>query len=157
KKLPTDGFLPSRSGWSNAHWEGDTLVIKTQLMAEWLINRWPHTEDAVVTERMTLRNTKDFADTIPRNQPLDELDPIPPLTLVSEMSMHDPNLYDVDPKVTLYFRPLPPDGFGDVSCVEGLFWEAMNNRWRKRETAAPAAGPPATGPRLLQGQGRGPP
>ena len=165
-KVP-DGFLASRSGWSSAKWEGDTLVITTSLMSEWLINRWPHTEDAVVTERVRLVNTPDLGTTVPRNQPLDEMDPVGPLTLVSEMSMHDPALYDVDPKTTLYFRRLPPDGFQEIACVEGLFWEAMNSRWLKKAPgAAPApaaelqAGPNglAVGaPGLLSGPPRGGP
>ena len=157
-----DGFPTSRSGWSNGHWEGDSLVIKTQLMAEWLLNRWPHTEDAVVTERLALRNTADLGTTVPRNQPLDELEPVGPLTLVSEMTMHDPALYDVDPHTTLYFRKLPDDGFQEISCVEGLFWEAMNGRWRKQEggAAAPPTGDGTNGlgrgaPGLLTGPGRG--
>ncbi len=165
-KVP-DGFLASRSGWSSAKWEGDTLVITTSLMSEWLLNRWPHTEDAVVTERVKLVNTADLGTTVPRNQPLDELDPVGPLTLVSEMSMHDAALYDVDPKTTLYFRKLADDGFQEIACVEGLFWEAMNSRWKKRadgdapRAAAPleagANGLAAGAPGLLQGPARGGP
>ncbi len=133
KRTPPDGYPTSRAGWSNAHWEGDTLVITTSLMTEWLMGRWSHTDDAVLTERLTLRNSADLGKDIPRNQPLDPLDPVSPLTLVSEYTMHDPALYDVDPKGTLYFRQMPTDEFQDISCVEGLFWETMNSKWRKKE------------------------
>ena len=133
KRLPPEGYPTSRSGWSNGHWEGDTLVVKTQLMAEWLLGRWSHTDDAVLTERFTIRNSADLGTTVPRNQPLDPMDPVSPQTLVLEVSMHDPALYDVDPKGTLYYRHMADDEFQDISCVEGLFWETMNSKWRKKE------------------------
>ena len=152
KRTAPDGFPPSPVGWSNGHWEGDTLVVTTSLMSEWLLGRWSHTEDAVLTERFTLRNSSDFGTTVPRNQPLDPMDPVSPETLVLEISMHDPALYDVDPKSTLYYRHMKDDEFNDISCVEGLFWETMNNKWRKRDgDEAPAA----AGAAAPTGGGRG--
>ena len=166
KDKETPEGLPTRSGWSNAKWEGDTLVVTTSLISEWLMGRWSHTEDAVVTERWTLRNTADLGTTVPRNQPIDPGDPVGPLTLVSEVTMHEPALYPADLKGTLYFRKIADDEFQEVSCVEGLFWEAMNTRWRKREAGeadaivrsgaptsnlGPGFAPAAGAPGLLQG------
>ena len=128
-RQPPDGYPTTRGGWSNGHWEGQTLVVETQLLQAWLLPRWPHTDDAHVTERFTLKPTASL--TIRRNQPLDDMSPMGPVTLVEEITMHDPALYDVDPKGTIYFRKLTDADFLENSCTEGLYWEYMNNAARK--------------------------
>jgi hypothetical protein len=55
-----DEIDPSFFGRSVGHWEGDTLVVKTTGVKDYVTFRWtPHTEAMVITERIRLL-TPDF-------------------------------------------------------------------------------------------------
>lgn len=49
-----DDEWPSLIGFSEGHWEGDTLVVTTRKLKEQLSGNFPHSEDAVIVERYSL-------------------------------------------------------------------------------------------------------
>lgn len=61
--VPDAEIFPSRQGYSKAHWEGETLVVETTHLQEMVDSDYPHSADAVITERFSL--TED-ADGTPR-------------------------------------------------------------------------------------------
>lgn len=104
-------------------WDGDTLVVETTLIEEWLMPRWAHTRDARVVERFDLvksseapradrGNYRDFG-------PLDED------VLVDELTMYDSAIYSTPPSIRVYYRRLRDDEFLENNCSEGLWWDVM--------------------------------
>jgi len=53
--------IPSRNGYSAAHWEGDTLVVETTALREQEDESYPHSDQAVITERYHLTARADGA------------------------------------------------------------------------------------------------
>ncbi len=51
---PEADRLPGRNGHSAGHWEGDTLVVDTTLLFDQVDQRYPHSDQARVTERYHL-------------------------------------------------------------------------------------------------------
>ncbi len=129
-RQPPDGYLPTRNGWSNGRWDGDALVVETQAIAEWLMPRWAHTDDTKTTERFHLIRAEDAPKR--RNAPpIDDGAAPQDFVLVEELTMFDPNIYDVPPKITLYFRKLPDSEFYEQACSEGLWWQEMEKLKKK--------------------------
>jgi len=55
KMPPADEIMPSYNGYSVAHWEGDTLVVRTRGVREdTTFFNFPHSKDMVITERLRL-------------------------------------------------------------------------------------------------------
>ena len=60
RQLPPEQRLPSRAGYSEGHWEGDVLVVKTSDLLDGLDQAaHPHSEDAVIDERFSLEPARD--------------------------------------------------------------------------------------------------
>ena len=51
KIIPKEDRLPSRNGYSAAHWEGDTLTVETDALKEQVDQAYPHSEKARIIER----------------------------------------------------------------------------------------------------------
>jgi len=56
-----DDMVPAWSGYSVAHWEGDTLVVETTALREQEDESYPHSDQAVITERYHLTARADGA------------------------------------------------------------------------------------------------
>jgi hypothetical protein len=54
RNTPEADRLPGRNGYSTARWEGDTLVVDTTLLVDQVDQRYPHSDQARVTERYRL-------------------------------------------------------------------------------------------------------
>ena len=70
--LDTSTLFPSRHGYSKAHWEGEVLVVETVNLQEMVDSRFPHSEQAVITERFSMTRNADgtprlIADTVVRD------------------------------------------------------------------------------------------
>lgn len=99
--------LPGRNGYSNAHWEGDALVVETTKLVEQVDQRYPHSDRARVVERYQLTAS-------PRGERV----------LVIDMTMTDP---------LFYTRPVT----GQKKWVEVLNghllpYDCAEEGWRKR-------------------------
>lgn len=107
------------NGWSNASWDGDTLVITTSnLTGRSTINPLQRSEEAVVTERWTMRVHPEFGDVI-------EID----------ITMVDPQRYTAPIKArNVYKRAQPGVEVGGYNCADAL-WEDYLAK-REAEVAA---------------------
>ena len=55
RQLPPEQRLPSRQGYSEGHWEGDVLVVKTSALLDGLDqSAYPYSEQATINERFSL-------------------------------------------------------------------------------------------------------
>jgi hypothetical protein len=118
-----ESYPHTRSGHSVARWEGDTLVVDTALLTEWYLRRWPHSEDARITERFRLvrREEADLTGAFPGWRPAEFSD----VLLVDEITLTDPALYDAPQTILVYFSALADDAILEDNCPEGLWWEVM--------------------------------
>lgn len=107
------------NGWSNARWDGGTLVITTRnLTGRTTINPLQRSEEAEVTERWTLKKHPEFGDTI-------DID----------ITMVDPQRYTAPIKAhNVYKRAEPGVEVGGYNCNDAL-WEDYLVR-REEEIAA---------------------
>jgi hypothetical protein len=137
RKAP-EGYPPTRNGWSTGRWEGDALVIETQLIEAWMMPRWAHTDKARTVERLRLLKAAEV------NVGRDRLyDPgaIGDEVLVDELTMYDPDIYDTPPSIKVYYRRLRDDEFIEQACPEGLWLDVM--RKLKKPAAQSGVGPQA--------------
>lgn len=52
--FPERDLFPDRNGYSEGHWEGDTLVVTTTHLQEQPDSSYPHSEQTVITERYSV-------------------------------------------------------------------------------------------------------
>lgn len=109
----------SANGWSNAHWEGDTLVITTSnVTGRSAINPLQRSEEAVITERWTMQKHPVHGDLI-------DID----ITIV------DPLVYTLPVKAhNAWKRAAPGVEVGGYNCADAL-WETYLEA-REAEIAA---------------------
>jgi hypothetical protein len=113
-----DGFT-SRMGYSIGRWEGETLVIETRLLGEYLMREWPRTENTQIVERVYRANRDELK--VVRNgfPPESESNDL----LVFEMTVTDPTLYKEPQRITMYYQRIAEDQFLEYDCIAGV-WEA---------------------------------
>lgn len=103
----------SANGWSNAYWEGQTLVVTTSnLTARTAINTLQRSEEAVVTERWNFRKDEKYGDVI-------EID----ITIV------DPPIYTKPVTARqVYKRSAPGVEIGGYNCADDLWARYLEAR-----------------------------
>jgi len=132
RKAPEE-YPHTRNGYSIGHWDGDTLIVDTTLIEEWKFARWPHSENAVFTEKFSLI---DAADVPPPPGGARRGPPRAPVTgkvLVDEITMTDPDFYDKPTTMTYYYRKLPNQEFFEDTCSTGIWLEQFEKRIAESE------------------------
>lgn len=116
-----DDYPTSRMGYSIGHWEGETLVIETRLLGEYLMRSWPRTENTTIVERV-YRANRDQLD-VERNgfPPENDSNEI----LVFEMTVTDPTLYTEPQRIAMYYQKIPEVEFLEYDCAAGLWYRAL--------------------------------
>ncbi len=111
------------NGWSNAKWEGDTLVItSTNLTARNEVNTLQRSEEAVITERWTMYKHPEHGDVIDIN-----------------ITMVDPLRYTAPIKArNVLKRAEPGVEVGGYNCADAL-WDAYVEEREKQIAAAKRA------------------
>jgi hypothetical protein len=95
RQLPVEQRIPSRGGYSQGHWEGDVLVVKTtDLLDAQDQGGHPHSDQATIEERFSLGKDDGGKQVISY-----------------EASITDPVYYTAPVKVSRKYLPLGPDGF----------------------------------------------
>lgn len=111
----------ARMGYSVGHWEGETLVIETQLLSEYLMRNWPRTEDTRIVERI-FRTTRDASPPALGYVQANDSNEI----LAFELTVHDQGLYEGPQQITVYYQRIPDDSFLEYDCPAELWYRALN-------------------------------
>lgn len=111
-----DPILNTRMGYSVGHWEGDTLVVKTDHVREYpYMRRLPNTENATIVERISVETRKDNKGNDVR-------------TLVNQLTLTDPQLYTQPITVTGNLRWSPTTPIMEYSCSEEIYEKHLQGR-----------------------------
>jgi len=121
RDFPSDNYWTTRMGYSIGHWEGETLVIETRFLSEYLMRSWPRTENTRVVERV-YRAKRDELNVVrngfpPENDSND--------LLVFEITVTDDTLYREPQQITMYYQRVTDAEFLEYDCVSGLWEEAL--------------------------------
>jgi hypothetical protein len=114
--------VPSRNGYSSAHWDGDTLVIETDNLVDQVDQRGTsHSENATIVERYHL----DGKDAQGRR------------ILVAEMTMTDPDFY-LEPVVTTKRWAEMPNGHAlTYDCTESTWMDRLEQMAKEKGVPVP--------------------
>lgn len=121
RKFPADDYWTTRMGYSIGHWEGQTLVIETRFLNDYLVRSWPRTENTRVVERV-YRADRDELNVVrngfpPENDSND--------LLVFEVTVTDDTLYREPQEITMYYQRVTDAEFLEYDCVSGLWEQAL--------------------------------
>lgn len=122
RDFPENAF-PQMVGHSIGRFEGDTLVIETELLEPWQLRPWPRSDETSVVERLHL-TTFDEIDARPTGfvASLDRGDSNE--VLVDEITLMDPVYYDGPQRRIAYFQRVDDYATAEYICSRGL-WENL--------------------------------
>ena len=116
RRIKQEDRVAGRNGYSEAHWDGDTLVVDTDNLIEQLDQRnTSHSENATVVERYHLNGTNAQGRRI----------------LVAEWTMTDPDFYSQPMKGTKTWLEVPNGHLLPYECNEEI-WSAKLNELAKK-------------------------
>jgi hypothetical protein len=116
RRIKQEDRVPGRNGYSEAHWEGDTLVVETDNLIEQLDQRTgAHSENATIVERYHLNGTNAQGRRI----------------LVADWVMTDPDFYSQPVKGTKTWLEIPNGHLLPYECNEEI-WSAKLNELSKK-------------------------
>ena len=121
RDFPPANYWTSRMGYSIGHWEGDTLVVETRFLSEYLMRSWPRTGNTQITERI-YRANRDELNVVrngfpPENDSND--------LLVFELTVTDATLYTEPQQITMYYQRVSDAEFLEYDCAAALWEEAL--------------------------------
>ena len=121
RQLPPERRLPSRAGYSQGHWEGNVLVVKTtDLLDAQDQGNHPHSDQATIDERFSLG--KDANGT---------------KIITYEATITDPVYYTAPIKVARKYEPLA-DGFViPYRCPDDFWYELLDLRREQLKAGKP--------------------
>jgi hypothetical protein len=113
--------LPVRQGYSEGHWEGDTLVVKTTDLSDGLDQRtYPHSEEATMVERFHLVPDAKVGK-----------------ILEYELTMTDPVYYTEPVHFTKRWMPLKDGHIMAYNCTEEPWLRLLDARREQLEAGQP--------------------
>lgn len=119
RQLPPEQRLPSRAGYSQGRWEGDTLVVRTTDLLDGQDQSTPFSEEAVIDERFFLSEDANGTK-----------------VLTYQATINDP-VYYTEP-VQIVRRYEPYDGFIlPYGCQDELWYELLDMRRAQLEAGEP--------------------
>jgi hypothetical protein len=122
RQLPPGQRLPSRAGYSEGHWEGDVLVVKTtDLLDGQDQGAHPHSDRAVIEERFSL-GSNDSGTKI----------------LAYEASITDPIYYTAPVKIERKYAPLEDGFIIPYRCPDEFWYELLELRREQVKAGKPA-------------------
>ena len=118
-QLPVERRLPSRAGYSEGHWEGDVLVVKTtDLLDGQDQTANPYSEQATIDERFSLADANGTK------------------VLTYQATITDPVYYTEPVKIERRYQPY--DGFIiPYGCQDELWYELLDLRRQQLEAGKP--------------------
>ena len=122
RSWPADNYWPTRMGYSLGHWEGETLVVETRFLSEYLMRSWPRSEATRIVERIWRANRDEL--NVVRNgfPPENDSNDL----LVVEITVTDVNLYPEPQQITMYYQRVTDAEFLEYDCASGLWNDALD-------------------------------
>lgn len=112
---PPGAFTSTRMGYSEASWDGDTLVVETDnLMAYPYFNRIPISSEARITERLHQEERTENGETFK--------------VLVDELVLTDPKVYAEPIRIHAEARLRPDVYVIEYTCGDTLWGQYMDER-----------------------------
>jgi hypothetical protein len=125
RQLPVGERVPSRGGYSQGHWEGDVLVVKTTDLLDGRDQAaHPHSDQATIEERFSLG--KDDAGK---------------KVLSYEASIIDPVYYTTPVKIQRKYEPLEEGFILPYRCPDDFWYELLDLRTKQLKAGKPANAP----------------
>lgn len=121
RNAPEADRIPSRSGYSEGRWEGNTLVITTNNLVDAVDQGTPHSEDAVVVERWTMEGKDAQGRRI----------------MLVEMTMTDPKFYTEPVKLTKRFAEVPNGRILPYECTAETWHNRVEEMAQKAKVPNP--------------------
>ena len=119
--IPAEKRLPVRQGYSEGHWEGNTLVVTTTDMTDGIDQRtYPHSDQAKIVERFHL-----------------EPDATAGKVLEYEATMTDPVYYTAPVSFTKKWMPLKDGHIMAYNCTEEPWLRLLDKRREQLEAGQP--------------------
>ena len=113
--------LPVRQGYSEGHWDGDTLVVETTDMTDGLDQRgYPHSDQAKIVERIRLTPDAGVGK-----------------ILDYELTMTDPVYYTAPVGFTKRWMPLKDGHIMAYNCTEEAWLALLDKRREQLEAGQP--------------------
>lgn len=123
-RMRPETAFPTNVGYSLGHWEGDTLVIETELFEEWPLRPWPRSADAQIVERFSLTTN----DRITARRSGFIAGVAPPLNddvLVVDITITDPAYYEGPQRRIAYYQRMSDDATSEYACSQGLWYDEL--------------------------------
>ncbi len=122
RQLPVERRIPSRAGYSQGHWEGNTLVVKTtDLLDGRDQGAHPHSDQATIDERFWLSKDKDGKQ-----------------VLNYEASITDPVYYTAPVKIQRKYEPLQDGFILPYRCPDEFWYSLLDMRTEQLKAGKPA-------------------
>ena len=126
-----DAVFPTNTGYSRGHWDGNALVIETELFEEWPLRPWPRSTEARITERLSMTTN----DKISARRAGFLAGVEPPLNddvLVVDITIDDPVYYDGPQRRIAYYQRMADEATSEYACSQGL-WQDQLDKFRIAE------------------------
>jgi len=123
-----DTVFPTNTGYSLGHWDGNALVIETELFEEWPLRPWPRSSEARISERLSLTTM----DKISARRSGFLAGVTPPLNddvLVVDITIDDPAYYDGPQRRLAYYQRMADEVTSEYACSQGL-WQDQLDKFR---------------------------
>lgn len=114
-RFPMEERFPDRNGYSEGHWEGDTLVVETTHLKEQVDQTYAHSDQATIVERYSLSQAQDGR-----------------MVLTAEMTMTDPVFYREPVTATKTWARVPNARLLPYECNEPA-WETYLDSLREQD------------------------
>lgn len=122
REHPLDTWLPTRMGHSVGHWEDDTLVIETKMLAEDFFGRIPRTENTTITERISMMKRAEMTATpsaFINNATIDDN------ILAVNITVEDPALYATPYSTTIYYQHISEYDMLEYDCEQQVWRDEL--------------------------------
>ena len=122
RQLPPEQRLPSRDGYSQGHWEGNVLVVKTtDLLDGEDQGGHPHSDKAVIDERFSLGKSEDGKKLI-----------------IYDATITDPVYYTEPVKISRKYEPLADGFIIPYRCPDEFWYSLLDMRREQLKEGKPA-------------------
>ncbi|MES2605117.1 MAG: hypothetical protein V4603_09270, partial [Pseudomonadota bacterium] len=120
----SENTFPTGQGYSLGSWDGEALVVNTELFEEWPLRPWPRSEQAHIAERFHL-TTMDKISARRSGFIAGVLPPLNDDVLVVDITITDEAYYDGPQRRIAYYQRMSDDATSEYACSQGLWYDEL--------------------------------